>query len=402
MIFKVSDLMVKEVGFHSAIVYHYITGWIRTNADKKRKTAFRDGRVWTYSDKKTLVNTFANMMGARNFERAVKKLLDMDYLCREIVYNGNDKQIWFSLGNKLPNIPQEDMPLGKNLAEFLVKDDTQGERQDCRSLTQGERQILQSERQICRPQSPLDRSTSEPTAPQDNNKDIILKDNNNKDIGKIPQKEEDKNTLTPMSGIIDTLLGELKSSSVVVVDNNLSDVLGIDFNDPSTHDKIVALGVSLNVEQETMANLIKKYGLPAVAKQLVNLNYQQKVSPASNPAGWIVTAVARNYALNQQALECVKTQKQKQKEREEYNAMVAQMQLEDEERKQREHEEFLKNGPDFDTIDEEFLGFWLCHDKNGFIEKKYRAFLTGKGIPEDQHDAIIAEKRNIRNEKSCL
>ena len=125
MVFKLSDLLVKEVGFQSAIVYHYVTGWIRTNADKKRKTAFRDGRVWTYSDKKTLVNTFANMMEPRTLKRAIKKLLDKDYLRREIVYNGNDKQIWFSLGSKLPDIPQEDMPLGKNLAEFLVKDNSQ-------------------------------------------------------------------------------------------------------------------------------------------------------------------------------------------------------------------------------------------------------------------------------------
>ena len=204
-----------------------------------------------------------------------------------------------------------------------------------------------------------------------------------------------------VGSVNDTLLGNLQGSPIVV-DDNLSDVLGVDFNDPSTHDKIVALGVSLNVERETMANLINKYGLPAVAKQLVNLNYQQKNSPASNPAGWLVTAVARNYALNQQALDCVKTQKQKQKEREEYQAMVARMQAEDEERRKREHEEFLKNGPNFDTMDEEFLGFWLCHDPENFVEKKYRAYLTGKGIPEDQHDAIIAEKRNFRNEKSRL
>ena len=198
-----------------------------------------------------------------------------------------------------------------------------------------------------------------------------------------------------MSGIIDTLLNQLQGSSVVVVDENLSDVLGIDLNDPSCHDKIVAIGVSLNVERETMSNLIQKYGLPAVAKQLVNLHYQQKVNPAGNPAGWLVSAVARNYALSQQALDCIKTQRQKQKEREEFQAKVARMRAEDAERQKRETEEFRKNGPDFDTMPDILLAAWLRRDSEKFIEKKYRAYLAGKGIPEDQHDKIVEKMRNF-------
>ena len=396
----VSNEMALAIGVCPALIYDFVVRWIYSNAQNNRKTAFVDGMWWTYNTLEYYAGSFSAFMSARTFQRSVKFLEKSDFL--KVKHKGHGKtNIWFALGDKIPNVSPDALPLnGKYLALF---NDTVTPKNSFNDTAASFNDTL-SLKDAAQPSSG---AASE--APKHINKQLNKNNNNNinvlntfKDIetSKNPEtQEKNENTLTPMSGIIDTLLGNLKGSPVVV-DDNLSVVLGVDFNDPSTHDKIVTLGVSLNVEQETMANLIKKHGLPAVAKQLVNLNYQQKVSPASNPAGWLVTAVARNYALNQQALDCVKTQKQKQKERAEYQAMVARMNAEKAEEEKRQKEEFHKNGPDFEGMSDVILGVWLRKDKSGFIEKKYRAFLAGKGIPADQHDRIVEEKRNFHRDQS--
>ena len=401
----VSNELALAIGAYPALIYDFVVRWIYSNAQNNRKTAFVEGMWWTYNTLEYYSGCFSGFMSVRTFQNSVKFLAKKDFL--KVKHKGHGRtELWFALGEKIPNVISEALPLnGKYLTMFNAGDAPNN------SFNAGDAPNNSFNAKIASfnaapalkdADAPSNGAASE--APKHINKHTKLKNNNNIKVSKSLEEENkaeksneaNKNSLTPMSGIIDTLLGELQSSSVVVVEN-LTNVLGIDFNDPTSHDKIVALGVSLQVEQETMSNLIEKYGLPAVAKQLVNLNYQQKVSPIGNAAGWLVSAVARNYALNQQALDCVKTQKQKQKEHAEYQAKVARIQAEAEEEKKRKEEELLKNGPQFESMPDGILGAWLRHDADGFVEKKYRAYLTGKGIPADQHDKIVAKKRNFRH-----
>ena len=49
MLAHYSPTFVAQVGPYPAMVYDYVVRWICTNAEKKRRTAEEDGKIWTYA-----------------------------------------------------------------------------------------------------------------------------------------------------------------------------------------------------------------------------------------------------------------------------------------------------------------------------------------------------------------
>ena len=331
MILHFSEIFAAEVGVNAAIVYDYAAGWIYTNAVKKRKTAYRNGKIWTYSDKKTLDATFANVMKPRTLRDAIKKLVDKGYLYRETVYNGNTKQIWLCLGDRVPLIPTDDMPFRKNLAELLKWE---------QSLSDG------SFLPPLSPQSPTARGLE---GPQDNNKGVNIKDNNKGEGGDTniqeggqendtqknrswesdPKTEDKKSVVVPseFDSVKNNNTGynlqdntacavtdkpvEVRGFSTIgsVIDRiaaNNSDLFAskkpihpgdIIFQNPDNPEltPLLRLGDSLNIKRATLTDFIKRYGLNNTLTQLCHLHNASLKNDIKNPGGWLRKALEARF-----------------------------------------------------------------------------------------------------------
>ena len=97
------------IGLVAAIVYDYIIRLIFHNYSMKYKTAYEGGKWWTFANLDYYVNAFGGGISKRNFQHTVAFLVEKGYL--QLKHKGRAKIMWFALGDKVPNIPTNELPL---------------------------------------------------------------------------------------------------------------------------------------------------------------------------------------------------------------------------------------------------------------------------------------------------
>ena len=330
-----SSVLGAQIGIIAAVVYEFLVGWIFSNANNKRMTAFVDGKWWTYG----AVSYYTNALNIseRSFRRAISTLIENDYL--QMSHKGKKRTLWFCLGSKIPDIPIDELPYkgeyAKPTPSSSVKLTEPTPRQPSSDAACGAPKqstllnMKNNNKQFKKVVDNENQLINKNQVEEKNEESVVVDSFNNNciepNVTMTPNDEEkptansnknnkaDNSTTTPatnppevagfstLGSIIGSMQapnndanGSLFKAKKVILPGD------IQFQNPTNPEvePLLYLADSVNVERPTVLKFVKNFGFEATLKQLCHLHNVMLKKTVKVPGAWLCTALKNNFDDN--------------------------------------------------------------------------------------------------------